>query len=526
MAGASVAIDWGSPDDDYTEVVVVPSSASASATTSTPNCSVTPEIAAMSDHSLREKIQRLRSFLKDNRLPDRGEKLTINLTQCQDELRRRETTSFPKDDGAKEKTSHSTTRESPYCCSDPTFSFKKSYGSYRTPLSVNNFYGKEKVAFETELILLGRDKCKAMDKGKDIQASREPPSRSFSKRGHSREKGKDKKTSRKVPSRSVSDRIRKRVCSDRYNDLSAHLLSKSRRKVSKSVDPLDSESEKVTNVVLLDDDDVETPEQVPNMKENKMYYPSRNDPEAIELGYSDMKCLEPCEYLSSPVMNFYIQFLKQSLCQTSRSIRKFYIFNTYFYQKLEEAFDDEDAQNSLFVKLRRWWKGVNIFEKAYIILPIHGRLHWSLVIICIPEERRNSGPIKIIHLDSLGCHSSNSIFNTIECYLKKEWHHLAQSNSQNSLCLIEKEKVSVPQQENEYDCGLFVLYFIERFIIDAPDRFTNDDLAMFGRKWFKPEEASSLRQRIRNLLIKELKSVQMENQTKDLEAVSCSSDSD
>lgn len=36
----------------------------------------------------------------------------------------------------------------------------------------------------------------------------------------------------------------------------------------------------------------------------------------------------------------------------------------------------------------------------------------------------------------------------------------------------------VPQQKNEYDCGLFVLYFIERFIIDAPDRFTNDDLAM------------------------------------------------
>ncbi|KAF3334729.1 Ubiquitin-like-specific protease 1D [Carex littledalei] len=512
MAGASVAIDWGSLDDDFAEVVVVPSSASASAsasaTTFTPTCSGTPEIAAMSDHNLREKIQRLRGLLKDTTLfSDRGEKLRINLTQYQDELRKRETTSFPKDDGAKEKNSHSTTRESPYCRSDPTFSFKKSYGSCRTPLSVNNFYGKEKVAFESELILLGRDKCKTMEKGKDIQASREPPSRSFSERGHSREKGKGQKSSRKVPSRSVSDRIRKRVCSDGYNDLSAHLFSKSRRKVSKSEDPLDSDSEKVTNVVLLDDDDLETPEQI-------CYLVSRNDPEAIELGYSDMKCLEPCEYLSSPVMNFYIQFLKQSLCQTSRSIRNFYIFNTYFYQKLEEAFDGEDAQNSLFVKLRRWWKGVNIFEKAYIILPIHGRLHWSLVIICIPEERRNSGPIKIIHLDSLGCHSSNSIFNTIErVYL---------SQPSNFWIMFGK----VPQQENEYDCGLFVLYFIERFIIDAPDRFTNDDLAMFGRKWFKPEEASSLRQRIRNLLIKELKSVQIENPTKDLEAVSCSSDSE
>lgn len=24
-----------------------------------------------------------------------------------------------------------------------------------------------------------------------------------------------------------------------------------------------------------------------------------------------------------------------------------------------------------FIKFRRWWKGVNIFEKAYILLPIH-----------------------------------------------------------------------------------------------------------------------------------------------------------
>lgn len=29
----------------------------------------------------------------------------------------------------------------------------------------------------------------------------------------------------------------------------------------------------------------------------------------------------------------------------------------------------------------------------------------------------------------------------------------------------------VPQQKNEYDCGLFVLYFMEKFIEDAPERF-------------------------------------------------------
>ena len=36
----------------------------------------------------------------------------------------------------------------------------------------------------------------------------------------------------------------------------------------------------------------------------------------------------------------------------------------------------------------------------------------------------------------------------------------------------------VPQQKNDCDCGLFVLYFIERFIEEAPDRLKRKDLDM------------------------------------------------
>ena len=36
----------------------------------------------------------------------------------------------------------------------------------------------------------------------------------------------------------------------------------------------------------------------------------------------------------------------------------------------------------------------------------------------------------------------------------------------------------VPQQKNEYDCGLFVLFYMERFIKQAPERFKKKDLSM------------------------------------------------
>ncbi|CAN6245884.1 unnamed protein product [Urochloa humidicola] len=254
-------------------------------------------------------------------------------------------------------------------------------------------------------------------------------------------------------------------------------------------------SRKVQNVVLLDDEDMQTEGEVncemsDRRNELKIYYPSRDDPEAVELTSSDINCLDPGAYLSSPVINYYIQKIKRATLHSEDCRNKFYIFNTYFYGKLEEALDWPDD----FSKLRRWWKGVNIFHRPYIILPIHGMAHWSLVIICMPAKESISGP-SILHLDSLGMHQSTKILKTVGGYLVKEWQELKK----------------VPQQNNAYDCGVFMLYYIERFIREAPERFTIDKLDMFNCSWFKPEDASELRQRIRELLLEEFESARLEN---------------
>jgi Ulp1 family protease len=36
----------------------------------------------------------------------------------------------------------------------------------------------------------------------------------------------------------------------------------------------------------------------------------------------------------------------------------------------------------------------------------------------------------------------------------------------------------VPRQRNEYDCGLFMLYYIDKFIQEAPERLTKESLGM------------------------------------------------
>ncbi|KAF0895456.1 hypothetical protein E2562_012461 [Oryza meyeriana var. granulata] len=276
------------------------------------------------------------------------------------------------------------------------------------------------------------------------------------------------------------------------------------------------ERNKQKDVILLDDVDTEPAES------NEMTH-KWTDLETVELTYSDIKCLEPEEYLKSPVINFYMQYLKKS-----RTRGDLYMFNTYFYSKLEEALSSVgDHDDSQFSKLRRWWKNVDIFRQAYIILPIHGKMHWSLVIICMPAKETESGPM-ILHLDSLGLHSSHEVFDVIDSYLKAEWQHIQNDSSyiipfsgriwshlSKNIC---KEKVEVPSQPNQYDCGIFMLHYIERFIQEAPERLTRENLRMFGRKWFDPEETAVLRDRIRTLLFDSFESTQMDGELSESES--------
>jgi len=267
-------------------------------------------------------------------------------------------------------------------------------------------------------------------------------------------------------------------------------------------------------VVLLDGD-TPHPDSAEGTSNNrdakKLYYPSREHPNSVEISSDDIRCLQPESLLTSPIMNFYIMYLQGPLSPISRPRGEYHIFNTYFFSKLEAMTSKED-KTTYFLKLRRWWKGVDIFEKAYMLLPVHAETHWSLVIICMPTKEDQAGPI-ILHLDSLKFHSSRLIFSVVSRFLKEEWNYLKENVSSSESPLretvwknfprkIEKKTIEVPQQENDYDCGLFVLYYMQRFIQEAPKRLQKKDLSMFGKRWFRPEEPSQLRDEIRHLLQK------------------------
>ncbi|KAG6534115.1 ubiquitin-like-specific protease 1D isoform X1 [Zingiber officinale] len=473
-------------------------------------------LSEFSDHALEEKIQRLMSLISSgfaNRLADRGDKLRINLRELQSERNRRKLVVSSKGVGA--------------CCSLSQLTNSNPSGTvahYHADTTTSEPFSQsssEKLEDQAVVACSKGTKIASQDKGK---VSKKCELKTCG-RGHqiavssSQPPNVSRQQTPSLSARNSSEKDLRFSNSDSRIFKSCSLSCNRRKTCSGNQRLIDSGGGnsmarmfKVREVVMLDEEVHSahpTGCDTGKWKKRKIYYPSRDDPESVELSIADIQCLDPESYLSSPIMNFYIQYLQRPESAVNRPGGDYHFFSTYFYKKLGEAVSYR-ADKACFAKLRRWWKGVNIFEKSYIFVPVHGNLHWSLVVICIPAKEDESGPV-VLHLDSLGIHNSCSIFDVIDRYLIEEWNCM----NQNS-CLdlpiseeiwrhlpqnISNKKITVPQQKNEYDCGLFVLYFMEKFIEEAPDRLRKNDLTMFGSEWFRPEDASGMRKRLQDLLL-------------------------
>ncbi|XP_024365873.1 uncharacterized protein [Physcomitrium patens] len=255
------------------------------------------------------------------------------------------------------------------------------------------------------------------------------------------------------------------------------------------------------------------------MEDSKIAYPSRTDPEAVEILASDIQRLEPLEFLNDTIIDFYIKYIQMEFLNPE-SGRRFYFFNSFFYKKLSDVVGKKKKKkNPGFSKVRKWTRGINIFDKDFLIIPVHDRLHWSLAIICFPNHGPGSASRSercILHLDSMTCgHESLSVFRLLRRYLVAEWKDTfggieskENDNIDSFTCNeIPGRKVPVPLQENESDCGLFLLHYIRKFVESAPSTMKVsdveerlEDLGLFGRQWFFPIEASSLRTSIQEQL--------------------------
>ncbi|KAH1103378.1 hypothetical protein GYH30_037374 [Glycine max] len=255
----------------------------------------------------------------------------------------------------------------------------------------------------------------------------------------------------------------------------------------------------------------------PNFDEafDEVIYP-KGEPDAVSISKRDIELLQPQTFINDTIIDFYIKYLKKKLPTDEQN--RFHFFNSFFFRKLADLDKDPSSAcdgRAAFQRVRKWTRKVNLFEKDYIFIPVNYSLHWSLIVICHPgevscfkdEEIKESSKVPcILHMDSLkGSHKG--LKNVFQSYLCEEWkerHSNVVEDVSSKFLHLRFISLELPQQENLYDCGLFLLHYVERFLEEAPINFNpfmiTKSSIFLNSNWFPPLEVSLKRSHIQSVI--------------------------
>ncbi|AES98251.1 Ulp1 protease family, carboxy-terminal domain protein [Medicago truncatula] len=249
---------------------------------------------------------------------------------------------------------------------------------------------------------------------------------------------------------------------------------------------------------------------------HELVYP-KGDPDAVTLSKRDVDQLQPNTYINDTIIDFYILYLKNKIQEKERA--RFHFFNSCFFRKLADMDKNPHPAcdgKSAFQRVCKWTRKVNLFEKDFVFMPVNFKHHWSLIVICNPGEAVNiidKEPEKslrlpcMLHMDSIKGHH-NGLKDLVQSYLSEEWKDRKKDTYGEDLSSrflnMPFLPVEIPQQENSFDCGLFLLHYLELFVAQVPfdfNPFTPTKLSNFlNVDWFPPADAYLKRTRIHKLI--------------------------
>ncbi|CAN8323533.1 unnamed protein product [Cochlearia groenlandica] len=217
---------------------------------------------------------------------------------------------------------------------------------------------------------------------------------------------------------------------------------------------------------LTDEEEIEVNDAF-SMRNRRKVLVSHKDSN-IEIHGGTLQCLRPFAWLNDDVINIYLALLKERESRDTQYYLKCHFFNTFFYIKLVS----NSGYN--FKAVRRWTTrrklGYDVFDCDIIFVPIHGGTHWTLAII---DKRK----CKFLYLDSLNGSNPN-VLNALAKYYVDEVKDKSGIDIDVSSWNFDYVK-DLPLQRNGYDCGMFMLKYIDFYSRGLPLNFTQKDIPYF-----------------------------------------------
>lgn len=163
-------------------------------------------------------------------------------------------------------------------------------------------------------------------------------------------------------------------------------------------------------------------------------------------------------------------------------------------------------------KVLQWIKNKELFSWKYIFVPIICWKHWSLLILCNIGERRITKSKKrcMLLLDSFHKLDPSRLEPDIRRFVLDIFRLQGRKDKEESISEIPLLIPKVPQQNNGEECGMFVLYFIYRFLQSAPVNFNMEGYPYFlTDDWFALEDVENFQKEINSFCVSQ-SSIQIE----------------
>ncbi|NXG42227.1 SENP2 protease, partial [Psilopogon haemacephalus] len=178
----------------------------------------------------------------------------------------------------------------------------------------------------------------------------------------------------------------------------------------------------------------------------------------------DLGTLREGQWLNDEVINFYLQLVVER--SRKAGYPSVHAFSTFFYTKL---------LSGGHTAVRRWTKGVDIFQKDLLLVPIHLTVHWALVVIDLRKKT-------ISYYDSLG-QRGTKICQTLLHYLQEESRSKgAPELAASGWTLHSLEASQIPQQRNQSDCGVFLCKYAEHLCRETAFSFSQKHMDSFRKQ--------------------------------------------
>ncbi|XP_051128026.1 ubiquitin-like-specific protease ESD4 [Andrographis paniculata] len=195
----------------------------------------------------------------------------------------------------------------------------------------------------------------------------------------------------------------------------------------------------------------------------------------IDITGQILQCLRPGAWLNDEVINLYLELLKERERREPQKFLQCHFFNTFFYKKLISGKGGYNYQS-----VRRWTTqkklGYTLIECDKIFVPIHKEIHWCLAIINKKEK-------KFQYLDSLKG-NDKQVLNVLARYFVDE----VKDKCGKTIDVSSWDKefvVDLPEQENGYDCGMFMIKYADFYSRDIGLCFNQEHMPYFRQRTVK-----------------------------------------